>query len=75
MQIRSVTMTEGSGMSYYENKDSTRFVAYPLSNGMLGKISDLRTSFYRENEKRKGDPFSPAIRSKGEKARNRSKRK
>jgi hypothetical protein len=38
-------------------------------------VPGLRASFYSENEKRKGDPFSPAIRSKGEKARNRRKRK
>ncbi|WP_274644165.1 hypothetical protein [Pseudomonas serbica] len=62
-------MTEGSGMSYYQNNEHSRVVT------PLGKIADLRNSFYRENEKRKGDPFSPAIRSKGEKARNRSKRK
>lgn len=34
----------------------------------------LRASFHRENEKRKLDPFTPALRSKGEKARNRRKR-
>lgn len=38
-------------------------------------ISSFRKSFYRDNEKRKRDPFTPALRSKGEKARNRSKRK
>jgi hypothetical protein len=37
-------------------------------------VSSFWTSFYRDNEKRKRDPFTPALRSKGEKARNRSKR-
>jgi hypothetical protein len=68
-------MIDGSGMSYYPNNENTRIVTATPTLAMLAKVSDLRTSFYRENEKRKGDPFSPAIRSKGEKARNRSKRK
>jgi hypothetical protein len=38
-------------------------------------VSEFWTSFHRDNEKRKRDPFTPALRSKGEKARNRRKRK
>ncbi|MNR61012.1 hypothetical protein D3C85_1826320 [compost metagenome] len=57
---------------YYPLNENSRIAAQTPT---LAKVSDLRKSFYRENEKRKGDPFSPAIRSKGEKARNRSKRK
>jgi hypothetical protein len=38
-------------------------------------VSEFWKSFHRDNEKRKRDPFTPALRSKGEKARNRNKRK
>lgn len=38
-------------------------------------LSEFWKSFHRDNEKRKRDPFTPALRSKGEKARNRNKRK
>lgn len=41
----------------------------------INSVSDLWTSFCQENEKRKRDPHTPALRSKGEKARNRGKRK
>ncbi len=37
-------------------------------------VSSFWKSFHRDNEKRKRDPFTPAFRSKGEKARNRHKR-
>lgn len=37
-------------------------------------IIELRNSFVAQNEKRKEDPFQPAIRSKGEKAKNRRNR-
>ena len=66
-------MTEGSGMSYYPNNDATRIVVTAVS--AAGKIADFWKSFQLDNEKRKRDPFTPALRSKGEKARNRSKRK
>lgn len=38
------------------------------------KVADLWKSFFMDNQKRKKDPFSPAIRSKGEKARNSRRR-
>lgn len=41
----------------------------------INNVSDLWTSFCQENEKRKRDPHTPALRSKGEKARNRGQRK
>lgn len=37
-------------------------------------ISGLMKSFLQGNEKRKRDPHTPALRSKGEKARNRHNR-
>jgi hypothetical protein len=66
-------MTEGSGMSYYPGNEYTSVVVTAVSSA--AKISDFWKSFYRDNEKRKLDPFTPALRSKGEKARNRRKRK
>ena len=41
----------------------------------INRVSDLWTSFCQENEKRKRDPHTPALRSKGEKARNRGQRR
>lgn len=37
-------------------------------------VTGLLRSFHRENAKRQRDPHTPAIRSKGEKARNRRNR-
>lgn len=40
----------------------------------ISHAAKLSQSFYQDNEKRKIDPFKPALRSKGEKARNRHSR-
>ena len=37
-------------------------------------VSGFWKKFHMENQKRKLDPFTPALRSKGEKAHNRQKR-
>lgn len=37
-------------------------------------VAGFWKSFHQDNQKRKRDPFSPALRSKGEKARNRRNR-
>lgn len=40
----------------------------------INTVSDFWKSFHQDNLKRQRDPFMPAFRSKGEKARNRRKR-
>lgn len=65
-------MQEGAGMSYISLSAIGRAVM-DVSVGMK-TVSDFYKSFHRDNEKRKRDPFTPALRSKGEKSRNRSKR-
>ncbi|MCY1308093.1 hypothetical protein D9M68_912470 [compost metagenome] len=66
-------MREGAGMSFISLSAMCRAVS-DVAIGMK-TVSDFSKSFHRDNEKRKRDPFMPALRSKGEKARNRSKRK
>lgn len=59
-------MDIGFGKSFHMTVSLLNDVGFPSAG--------LRASFHRENEKRKLDPFTPALRSKGEKARNRRKR-
>ncbi|WP_274644164.1 hypothetical protein [Pseudomonas serbica] len=59
-------MEVGFGKSFHLTINLLNEVGFPSVG--------LRASFHRENEKRKLDPFTPAFRSKGEKARNRHKR-
>ena len=61
-----ITMQTGAGMSYIAHQQVLR--AYQPF------IAELQADFFRQNLQRKKDPFSPASRSKGEKARNRRKR-
>lgn len=62
-------MSEGSGMSFIGLSDVSRTMQKSKTYGKLATA--LMKSFHKDNQKRKQDPFTPASRSKGEKARNR----
>jgi hypothetical protein len=66
-------MVNLSELLNFSNSVTIRAVAE--ASFAINTVSDFRKSFHRDNEKRKRDPFMPALRSKGEKARNRSKRR
>lgn len=65
-------MREGSGMSFISHSAVIRAVS-EVSVAME-TVSGFWKKFHIDNQKRKRDPFTPAMRSKGEKARNRHKR-
>jgi len=64
-------MREGSGMSFISHAGIR--VVSEVSVAMK-TVSSFWKKFQMDSQKRKHDPFTPATRSKGEKARNRHKR-
>lgn len=66
-------MREVSGMSFITISSINR-AASEVATG-IKVVSDFWKSCHLDYQKRKGDPFSPALRSKGEKARNRRNRR
>lgn len=65
-------MEQGSGKSFIIESFVVR--ATSDAQGASQWLTGMAKSFHSVNEKRKRDPHTPAIRSKGEKARNRHKR-
>jgi len=65
-------MREGSGMSFISHSAVIRAVSEV--SVAIETVSGFWKKFHMENQKRKLDPFTPALRSKGEKAHNRQKR-
>jgi hypothetical protein len=65
-------MRQGSGMSFISHSAVIRGVSEV--SVAIATVSGFWKKFHMDNQKRKLDPFTPAMRSKGEKARNRQKR-